>query len=264
MVSLNTYMNSLASSYYISHGSYERTAINGSVITIQKWLNEYFGKDILEVEVFGSWNRDTTLPRKYNSNSDVDIMIIFDHERLQNTPETYRTWLKGFAEKKYSRSQIQKDFPTVRVDMKHITFDLIPTKKTSFLITSYYIPDINNNWMSTEPHSFTNTVVSKNTTHGSIVKPVLRLIKCWNANNGQPFDSYLLEKHVIENVWWFFNNSIEDAFFAACKSLSSWGGTTFQNSKVQTLHNNVDWVREYQRRNDLSKAKQRLHKILPI
>lgn len=263
MASLNTYLNNLASSYFISHGSIERNAINLSLETVQKWLKEYFGKDIKSIEIFGSWKRDTTLPRKYDSYSDVDIMIIFDHERLQKTPETYRTWIKAFAEKKYSTSQIQKDFPTVRIDMTHITFDLIPTKKTTWLFINHYIPDKFNSWMTTDPHAFTNTVITKNTTHSSIVKPVLRLVKAWNSNNGRPFDSYLLEKKIVENVWWSFNTSIESAFFAACKSLSTWGGTAFQNQKVQTLHNNIDWVQEYLGRDDIDKAKQWLHKILP-
>lgn len=263
MISINTYLNTLASNYFISHGSTERNSINTSLSALETSLKGHFKSDILSVEIFGSWKRDTTLPRKYDRYSDVDVMIIFDHDRLQKTPETYRNWVKGFAEKKYIRSAIQKDFPTVRIDMNHITFDLIPTKKTTWLLTTYYIPNKNNNWMTTVPHSLTNTVISTNTNNGSRVKPVLRLIKAWNAFNGCPFDSYILEKHVVENVWWSFNTSVESAFFAACKSLSTWGGTTFQNQKVQTLHTNVNWVKNYLEKDDMIKAKQWLHKILP-
>src|SRR5690606_5767709 len=215
MISINTYLSTLASTYFISHGSTERNSINTSLSALKTNLKVHFKSDILSVEIFGSWKRDTTLPRKYDSYSDVDVMIIFDHDRLQRTPETYRNWIKTFAKSKYPRSVIQKDFPTVRIDMKHITFDLIPTKKSTWLFKSYQIPDKNNNWMETEPHSFTNIVIFKNSNNGSRVKPVLRLVKAWNANNGRPFDSYLLEKHVVDNVWWTFNTTIESAFFAA-------------------------------------------------
>jgi predicted nucleotidyltransferase len=263
MLSLNSYLSDLASDYFISHGTIERGSINTSIETLKTRLKAHFGNDVLSIEVFGSWKRDTTLPRKYDSYSDVDIMIVFDHERLQFTPETYRNWLKNFAELKYGRSVIQKDFPTVRIDMTHITFDLIPTKKTNWLITSYYIPDVNNHWMPTEPNKFTNEVISSNTINNSKVKPVLRLIKAWNSFNGRPFNSFELEQLAVHNIYWGLYPSTEKAFFAVCKIIPNWTGTANRNQKVSTLRNNLEWVEHYLANEDITKAKQWLHKILP-
>lgn len=263
--SLNTYLLGLASSFFISHGSTERNQIINSIVTLQSRLNSFFGTDVKAIKIFGSWDRDTTLPRKYDFYSDVDIMIIFDHENLNKTAETYRTWLKTFAEQKYSSSIVQKDFPTVRLDMNHITFDLIPTRVTNILniIEIHYIPDSGNNWMTTEPFKFTQKVKDKHSEKNYIVKPVLRLIKAWNIQAGYPFDSYLLEKEILEKTPWFWNNSVEHAFYAACNSLCAYSGNNTQNTKVQTLQNAIGKVMLYLDIGDVSTAKYWLHKVLP-
>lgn len=263
MVKIETYLKELSSLYYISHNLMERNAINTIIGNLETKLKAYFKNDIVEIKIFGSWKRDTTLPRKYDIKSDVDVMIIFDHYRLNKTPETYRTWLLKFANSNYVRSTTAKDFPTVRIDLYRITLDLIPTKKYILFGTSFQIPDKKNKWMYTDPDSFTNAVIRKNTMNGSRVKPVLRLIKAWNNHNGRPFDSYVLEKYVLENIWWGFYSSIEKSFFAACNSLSATSGTLIQNQKVKALQSHIAKVKICLENDNLPKAKEWLHKVLP-
>jgi predicted nucleotidyltransferase len=262
MVSLKTILTKKASEYFISHGSTERAKINTSISTIKTRIKSDFGKDVNEVKIFGSWDRDTTLPRYYDILSDVDIMIVFNHEFLNRTPETYRKWVKEFAEYRYATSIIQKDFPTVRLDMNHITFDLIPTKIDGFLFQSHYIPDKGNNWMITDPFKFTESVKSANSNNNSIVKPILRLIKAWNAHNNYPFNSYVLEKWILENVS-FWNKDVESGFYTAANSFTTWGLTTFQQQKVTSLKNNIGKIEDCLKKNNLIGAMSWLDRILP-
>lgn len=262
--SLNTYLTKLASDYFISHQSAERLMINVSLTTIKDRLKKHFGDKVNDVLVFGSWDRDTTLPRKYDGNSDLDIMIVFNHASIQNTPETYRKWVLDFAKQKYSTSLSKKDFPTVRIDMTHITFDLIPTKiETGIFWNQYYIPDNGNRWMSTDPFTFTQTVKQKNTNNNSVVKPVLRLIKAWSVKAGYPFDSFELEKYVVENVFWIFNQTIESAFFAAINNLPTWDVTLSQKAKVKSAMDTIKTIKSHLEQDNLLMAKYYLHKILP-
>lgn len=263
MASLKTHLTGLSSEYYISYGSYERTQISNSITAIKTAIKAHFGSNVNDVLVFGSWDRDTTLPRKYDSYSDVDFMIIFNHQNLNKTPETYRTWVKDFAQKKYPRSVIQKDFPTIRLDMTHITFDLIPTKLVSNLLyNQYYIPDSGNNWMTTDPFAFNKKIKEANTTHNSIVKPIMRLMKAWNAKNGHPFKSFDLEQKILNNTLFWFKD-IETGFYAAANSLSTWTGTTAQKTKVTSLQSNIQQVKNALENNDITRAKHWLSKVLP-
>ncbi len=263
--SLNSYISGLASNYFISHGSTERNQIVSSINTVKSRLKSHFGSKVKNVLIFGSWDRDTTIPRKYDSNSDVDIMIVFDHDSINNTAETYRKWVLEFAQSKYSTSLSKKDFPTVRLDMTHITLDLIPTKITTLLdaFYFYYIPDSGNKWMSTQPFKFSQEVKNKNTQKNSIVKPVLRLIKAWNAHIGYPFESFILEKYVLENVSWFWISTIEEGFFAAINNLPTWDVTLTQKSKVQSAQSNLSTIKSFLEKGDVAMAKLWLHILLP-
>jgi predicted nucleotidyltransferase len=262
MISLRTYLTKLASDYFISYGSNERTKIDTSVDALIKNIKYSFGNDVLEVKTFGSYQRDTILPRKYDSKSDVDIMIIFDHNRLELQPESYRQRLIKFADAYYSNSFSKMDFPTVRVDMKHITLDLIPTKKNNFWGT-HHIPDRNNQWMETNPDSFTKDLETKNKNNSSVVKPVIRLLKAWNANAGYPYESFKLEKVVAGKMFW--SGNIDDDFFAVIENnMSSWDlSTQGAKDKLQVMKNAIANVKSYMKQDNDAQTKLWLHRVLP-
>lgn len=258
MASLNTYLNDLSYTYYIGRDAIERQGINTSISTVTTRLKNYFGNDIKEISVFGSWKRDTALPRYYDQKSDIDILIVFDHQRLNRTPQTYREWLLQFANKKYPTSVSAKSFPTVRIDLKHITLDLVPAIYDWW---NYSIPSSTNQWMITNPTSFNNNVVNQNTNRNGIVKPILRLIKAWNANANYPFSSYDLEQKALNSLG--FMNTVQDGFFSVCLNLPFFFVSQKTSSAVQKLRNDINNVKYQLNNNNLNYAKAELHKVLP-
>ena len=90
-MTVNSYLSSLASELVLS--SNEKTSINSSISTLEYRLELFFGSDILEKFKFGSSTRDTILPRKADSNSDIDYMIVFDNYNNYQ-PQTYLNQLK--------------------------------------------------------------------------------------------------------------------------------------------------------------------------
>jgi predicted nucleotidyltransferase len=48
------------------------------VTTIKTRIDSYFA-DVTEKKLFGSYVRETILPRKADSNSDVDLMVVFSN-----------------------------------------------------------------------------------------------------------------------------------------------------------------------------------------
>ena len=103
-MSVNTYLQSLASSLVLSTS--EKDSITTSVNTIKSRLDGYFS-DVVEKKVFGSYFRETILPRKVDEKSDVDIMVVFNNP-YGYKPQSFLERLKKFAEYYYSSSEIHQ------------------------------------------------------------------------------------------------------------------------------------------------------------
>ena len=76
-MSVNTYLQGLGSSLVLS--SSERSSISTSVDTIKSRLTSYFGSSVTEKKLYGSYVRETILPRKADEESDVDLMVVFSN-----------------------------------------------------------------------------------------------------------------------------------------------------------------------------------------
>lgn len=126
-IGLNNHLKRISSELFLKHSGEERRKIDVSVNNIIDKLNEYFEDEIDESILFGSYIRDTILPRRFDSNSDIDILIQFnteDYGKLK--PESYKNQLNKFAENNYPHSIVIKDHPSIVVELNHIKFDLVP------------------------------------------------------------------------------------------------------------------------------------------
>ncbi|MBB5623735.1 putative nucleotidyltransferase [Pedobacter cryoconitis] len=266
-VPLNSYLNELASKYYLKNDSEELRKISNSIESLFKNLNTDLGLRIKRKFIFGSYDRDTILPRTFDSKSDVDIMVVFNHTDYERTPETYRTWLKNFADKYYKDrygSEVVRSTPTVTIRLNNIKYDLVPAKEITYqyLPNDLYIPNSSQGWQQTDPNSIKNALQEANKKYDYIVKPIIRLIKAWNANVGYPYDSFELELAITKMN--FHLDNIQTGFFWAVKYLPvGQYDPQYKKDKVASLQNNIDKVKLYLENNDSITAKYWLHKVLP-
>jgi predicted nucleotidyltransferase len=258
-LSINNLLRDLSYNYYISNGSVESNKIEVSIGFLSRSIKAALGDDIIKIVKFGSYDRDTMLPRLYDSNSDVDIMIVFNHDSCGVKAETYRNWIRKFTELKYPRSYVKKDFPTLVLELDHIKFDLVPTIS---LMQKYYIPDNNNGWMNTDPEGFNKHLTESNRRYNSIVKPIIRLLKAWNSSKGKPYSSYELEKFIT--VMNFQGHTIESGFFYAIDKIPTTDLSKTALTKVQHLKDDKNWVVTYLNQGDGKNSLIRLKRILPF
>lgn len=260
-VGINNHLRRISSELFIKYDAVERKRIDKSLQIIIENLEEYFDDQVDKCLVFGSYTRDTILPRYYDEHSDVDILIQFntdDYDKLR--PESYRNQLKKFAEVHYRNSF--KDHPSVVIELNHIKFDLVPAIfDKGILWDSLEIPDKDGSWMETEPDEFNKKLTEANSEYNSIVKPIIRLLKYWNASNSYPYYSFELETQITEMN--FSDDNYESGFLYAIRKLSSGDLPDWAASKVQVLKSNAKWISEYLERQDLQKAKTALERILP-
>lgn len=264
--SFNTKLSQLANEYYISHGTYEQQKIDTSVETIKRKLKSHFTADISDIIEFGSYKRDTILPRKYDERSDIDLMIVFNHATLNVQPGTYRNYLVDFAEKHYTRSEVYKSSPTVVLELGHIKYDLVPAYILSYSWSSsktIYIPENDSKWMITDPVGFNNELNAANNRHNWNIKRVIRLLKAWNAKVGYPLSSFNLEKE-LTSMNYFFCRTLEDYFFFAINNLSTWRpGNVTAGFRIQALKDNAKRVQDNLKSDNILIAQLWLGHILP-
>lgn len=252
----------MSSSLIIKSSSLTGLNIERSLHSLTGNLHNHFSSDINYLKVFGSYSRDTILPREIDKNSDIDILIGFNTESEKLRPESYRERLKKFALKFYPQSRITKDHPSIVVELNHINFDLVPSiYDKGFFYSSIEIPDKDGGWMETNPDDFNKKLTQANTSYNSIVKPIVRMLKAWNANQDYPYNSFDLESSIVEMN--FSSDSFSSGFFYAIDNLPTFSLPITSSKKVDTLRHNADWIKTYLSREDLEKAKEVVRRIIP-
>lgn len=234
-MSVNTHLVSLASKLVLTDD--EKKSITTSINTLSARLNSYFENRITEHFQFGSSCRGTILPRYVDSKSDIDYMVVFDTTDGQKKPQTYLDRLKIFAEKKYSTSDISQSSPTIILSLNHIKFELVPAI-TNF---GYQIPSPAKSWqewMATYPFAANKSITDKNISENYQIKPLVRVIKYWNAKQGYPFSSFELEQYIVDK-YYFSCSSLKDYFYLF------WEGFYCSFSTPQYIKEKVERARAY-------------------
>lgn len=266
MISIENELKHFAQDFYISKNSLERPKIENSLIEIKRRLKFEFGNRVSSIEVFGSFKRKTILPRIYDKRSDIDLLIVFDHENINVTPSTYRKHLHKFAEQFYPKSLSYKSRPSVVVELNHINYDLVPAfiKEEGLLFTTdeVYIPKNDTEWMRTEIDEFSGKLERKNEKYNYNVKRIIRLLKAWNAKVGYPVESYGLEQ-IIANMN-FSGDDIEEGFFYAIDQLPEDWSSNYTEGKVETLKENAELLEDALEDEDKRDAIKYLRRILPL
>ena len=195
-MSVNTYLQGLGSSLVLSAS--EKSSISTSIATISSRLSSYFGSEVTEKKLYGSYVRETILPRKADDKSDVDLMVVFSNP-YRHKPQTFLNKLKSFAEYYYSQSEIHQSSPTIVLELNHIKFELTPAYVESYVM--YYIPRNSTEWMYTDPDGFYSKLTDCNKNNSYKVKPVVRILKHWNIRkNHRDLESFELEKKIAEEL----------------------------------------------------------------
>lgn len=260
-MSVNSYLTNLSSSLVLS--SDENSGIVTSIETLTTRLNNFFTSSIKADFRFGSSARGTILPRKVDSNSDIDYMVVFNTS-MDSTkkPQTYLDNLKRFAESKYSTSIVKQSYPTIVLELNHIKFELVPAIQT---YNGYNIPSktsVLTDWMLTDPNTFNNTLTQVNVANNSKIKPLVRLIKYWNAKNGYPFYSFSLENFICEISFYGCTN-LNDYFYRFWEKLPATTNSQTTNNKVNKAKQHAINAKEYERTGSANSAEIEIKKIAP-
>lgn len=265
-MSINSYLVNLANAAITR--DQEKLAIQLSISNLEFRLKTYFGSQITDSFIFGSYSRGTILPRNLDDQSDVDFMVVFADGGLR--PQTYLDRLRRFAEQNYKRSDIEQSNPTIILSLNHIRFELVPATTTWRGLQIPARATDYNDWLDTDPTDFNNTLVRANQANGNLIKPLVRLVKYWNASSGYPFESYSLEKKVAEQSYGFgilglqTSRRLEDYFFNFVGSLDcGWSAPQWKKDAASRLNQLVAQARMQERAGNVIEAETVIKRLLP-
>lgn len=234
----------------------ERASIERSISNVRQKLGWHFGDGVADQFRFGSTTRGTNLPRTLDEYSDVDYMVVF--RDTDKVPQTYLDRLRVFVESNFQRSEIRQSHPTIVLEFQHIKFDLVPAVKTFW--SGLQIPDKNRSWQTTDPSGFNTELSQRNGQCGDCLKPAIRLIKRWDAANGYPFDSYLLEKSIVSSSYWTCNN-LRDYVFAIFDKMSLDGKSQNDLDGIQRAQQRVKAIKDLEYRGGVG-AKTEVRRLI--
>ena len=263
-MSVLSYLKQIASEAVLT--GEEEDSIKTSISTLRKRLYNFFYKEGIIIKddfMFGSYMRETILPRNMDNNSDIDYMIIFKDALYE--PQTYINRLKKFVENSYSTSEIYQSRPSVVLELNHIKFDLVPAVIKGLFFEELYIPNNSGGWQSTDAKRFNNKLTEKNKDNKSLIKPAIRLVKYWNAVNDYIFESYLLEKRIVKLDFFpfFYGYNLRYYFFKIIESLDSYGLSELNKDKIKKAKNIVADIKHYEIIKDYDNAEALIQKLIP-
>ncbi len=260
-MSVNTHLTDLASNLVLSDS--EKSSISASITTLESRLDAYFGSNITERFQFGSNTRGTILPRKADSNSDIDYMVVFDTSDGQKKPQAYLDRLKKFSETKYSTSEISQSNPTIVLSLNHTKFELVPALNNY----GYQIPSPASSWTEwifTDPKAANQAIQDKNKAESYQIKPLVRLIKYWNATQGHPFTSFSIEQYIVGKYFWSCT-VLKDYFYNFWSDFScSYDTAQYIKDKVERAKRYAAQAKQYEDNNMPFSAEDEIKKIVPI
>ena len=243
-----------------------KKSVETSISTLERHLENWDKFDtVVEHKAFGSFVRETNLPKCIASTADVDYMIVFN--TTDKKPQTYLNYVKEFVDLKYPNSKRYQDHPTIALDLNNIKFEIMPAIQLwGKAFPGYNIPapaSVVLEWINTYPQKLQEDLDEADKRNGGMLRPVIRLIKYWNVLNGKILTSFRIEEYVISHI--FFNCSdLSDYFYDAVRYLAQ--AEALDDNRRQKLYSftsSIEMAISHRYlRNDLS-AEVILRKLLP-
>ncbi len=152
---------------------------------------------------------------------------------------------------------------TIVLSLNHIRFELVPAINNY----EYQIPSPVSSWsewMPTDPSSANKTIMDKNNAENYQIKPLVRLIKYWNAKQGHPFASFDIEQHIVNKYYWSCV-SLKDYFYAFWEGFScTYNTAQYIKDKVERAKTQAAIAKQHEANNMPASAEIEIKKIVPL
>lgn len=184
----------------------EITGLQASTVsTRQKNVRDVVEKELTVLDSFltGSYSRNTMIAPL--SEADVDIFFVLDPKYFNNYKNGQNGGQAGLLDlvkralrRTYTKTpDISRNGQAVTIRFTDFVVDVVPSfyrNGGGFLIPN----SINSTWIPTDPQKHVEIMTEANRLHNSDLVPLAKMIKAWNKNCDQFFNSFHLEMLAIQ------------------------------------------------------------------
>jgi hypothetical protein len=174
------------------------TQLQGSTVsTRQQYIRDAVSKELKVLDSFltGSYRRNTMIAPL--SSADIDIFVVLDPSYYELGQASLLDKVKRILQKTYPKTpKISRNEQAVTITFTDFQVDVVPGffRKGG----GYLIPDtILKRWISTDPKKHVEIWEEANRNHNNDLRPLIKMIKCWNREDGKLLRSFHLEVLVL-------------------------------------------------------------------
>jgi hypothetical protein len=194
-------------------------------------LKDFFDRNFTMAErsfTIGSYRRGTLV----RPERDIDLLAPLDYttykDRFDNDSRAFLYFVRDELNDRYALSKVSSRGVAVLLDFNVIRADVVPAFRR--MGGGYFIPDGRKRWTATNPDFHTRIIRDRDRELGERLKPLIRLMKFWNIQNGGHLRSF----HVELMVWtiWKRDGSIPTYSVAVMQTIDvmrSWLKTSFDD-----------------------------------
>lgn len=169
-----------------------------TVSTRQQNIRDAVGKEMKVLESFlaGSYRRNTLVSPL--TSADIDIFVVLDPSYYDKTGQaSLLDKVKRVLQKTYPKTpKISRNGQAVTITFTDFEVDVVPGFFRSG--GGYLIPDsILQRWIATDPKKHVAIFDAANKAHNNDLRPLVKMIKCWNREHSNLIRSFHLELLVL-------------------------------------------------------------------
>jgi hypothetical protein len=194
-------------------------------------LKDFFDDNFTMAErafTIGSYRRGTLV----RPERDMDLLAPLDYstyrDRFDENSRALLYFVRDRLNDRYAQTKVSSREVAVLLDFNVIRADVVPAFRRKG--GGYFIPDGRKGWTATNPDHHTRLIRERDRELGERLKPLIRLMKFWNIQNGGHLRSFHVELMVCR--MWKEDGSIPACSTAAAETIDcmrSWFGSSFDD-----------------------------------
>lgn len=155
------------------------------------------GMNVADSFLTGSYIRQTMIAPL--NKADIDIFMVLNTSHyVQNGQQALLNELRRILRLRYPNTpEISPNGQAVTITFTDFKVDVVPAFNR--IGGGYVIPNAKDgSWISTNPQYHVEYKSAHNNAHNGTLVPMIKMLKCWNRQWGNPFESFYLELLAIK------------------------------------------------------------------
>ncbi|MDH4273531.1 MAG: hypothetical protein OEW08_00685 [Gammaproteobacteria bacterium] len=169
-------------------------SIDSLIANVSEKAQRYFLHDLHLIGAFGSYSRNTLLPRQMDSRTVIDVMVCLNIS--SKMASDHLNYLQQFVEHVFPNQNFSRTPRSLTLHFSPYPVRLLPAVASD--AAAYRIPARSTaGWLYINPTECMRRLEFADQFNRGMVRPLIRVAKYWNATHDYPFHPFEIEQAII-------------------------------------------------------------------